>query len=409
MTEGFSGSTDATAVAPAVLNNIPGQDLVEILQGIRGAMASDTATILLLDRTRTVLEPTATVGLDPTLRGARRVPLGVGFAGRVAASRQPVILEDVTSRDVINPVLLNHGVRSLLGVPIIVGSELLGVLHVGSLRPRDFRDEDVLRMTELAADLGITLRQRFNDEEHTTALALQRSLLPETFKVPEGIGIAARYVPADGDLGGDWYDAFELPDGRVGLVMGDVIGHGLDSAVIMGRLRSALRAYALDYDDPAEVLSHLDRKICHFEPDALATVVLGISEPPFDEWRFSVAGHMLPLIGAPGMATRQMDAHVDRLLGLSPDAKRHCTTVTLDEGGFVFLFTDGLVERRPGPDDGDIEFVDENLNKAMKVLSASDDPELACIRVLSEVVGDYASEDDIAVLVARREPNGEAQ
>ena len=88
---------------------------------------------------------------------------------------------------------------------------------------------------------------------------------------------------------------------------------------------------------------------------------------------------------------------------------RHMYIGHVDEGGFVFLFTDGLVERRPGPDDGDIEFVDENLTKAMKVLSASDDPELACIRVLSEVVGDYASEDDIAVLVARREPNGEAQ
>ena len=409
MTDGPAAPTDATAVAPTVVSIVGRQNISEILRSVRRAMGSDTATILLLDRTRTVLEPAGTVGLEATLRGAPRVPLGVGFAGRVAASRQPVILEDVTNNSVINPVLLNHGVRSLLGVPIIMGSELLGVLHVGSLRHRDFTDEDVLRMTELAADLAATLRRRFEDEEHTTALALQRSLLPTTFRVPEGISISARYVPAEGDLGGDWYDAFSLPGGRVGLVMGDVIGHGMESAVVMGRLRSTLRAYALDYDDPAEVISRLDRKICHFEPDALATVVYGVSEPPYDEWRFSVAGHMLPLIGAPGMATRQMDAHVDRLLGLSPDAKRHCTTVTLGEGGFMFLFTDGLVERRPGPNDGDVEFVDENLAKAMKVLSASDDPELACIRVLSEVVGDYASEDDIAVLVAKREPIGEAQ
>jgi serine phosphatase RsbU (regulator of sigma subunit) len=358
----------------------------------------------LLDRTRTILEPTATVGLEPTLRGARRVPMGVGSAGRVAQSRQPVILGNVTRKDVINPVLLNHGVRSLLGVPIVVGSELLGVVHVGSLHRRDFGEDDVLRMTELAAELGATLRRRFEDEEPAAALALQRSLLPMTLNVPDGISIAARYVPAEGDLGGDWYDVFQLPGRRLGVVMGDVVGHGLDSAVIMGRLRSALRAYALDYDDPAVVLSRLDRKICHFEPNAFATVVLGIASEPYAEWRFSVAGHLLPLVGGPGSSTAPIDAPIDPLLGLDPGVERHSTTVTVPDGGFVCLFTDGLVERRPGPEDGDVEFVEENLAKMIKVLTPSDDPELSCIRLLSEVVGDYAAEDDIAVLVARREP-----
>src|SRR4051812_28293009 len=255
--------------------------LSAMLDKVRSGMHADTATVLVLDRTRTLLEPAATVGLDRPLRRARRVPMGEGFAGRVAQTRQPVALVQVDSSTVINPVLLDHGVQSLLGVPIMDGSELLGVLHVGFLRQHPASDSETRTITRFAVELGAILHDRFVDAEHTAALALQRSLLPTGVSAPPGISIAARYVPADGDLGGDWYDVFELPDGRLGLVMGDVVGHGLEAAIVMGRLRSALRAYALEHDDPAEVISRLDRKICHFETDVLATVIFGVSAAPF--------------------------------------------------------------------------------------------------------------------------------
>jgi hypothetical protein len=381
-----------------------GASLTAILQDVRDRLGADTSTVLLVDRTRTVLQPTATVGLDRTTRGAPPVPIGEGFAGRVAQTRQPVIIGEVGPDNVINPVLINHGVRSLLGVPILVGSELLGVLHVGRLEHHDFTDDEVLRLTEVATSLGEVLRRRFIDEAHTAALALQRSLLPTAVRAPEGLQVAARYVPAEGDLGGDWYDVFELPGDRLALVMGDVVGHGLDAAVVMGRLRSVLRAYALEHDDPAEVLTRLDQKICHFETDVFATVLLGIAEAPYDEWLFSSAGHLAPVVTTGGEPAREADVPVDRLLGLTAGSPRRTTPVTVPPGGLLCMFTDGLVERRPAAGEPDVDIVGENVDLLRTVLADVRDAESACIQVLSRLVGDHLAEDDIALLVARRLP-----
>jgi len=374
--------------------------LGRLLDDVRSAMHADTATVLVLDRTRTLLEPAATVGLDRTLHRARRVPMGQGFAGRVAQTRQPVLLTKVDSSTVINPVLLEHRVQTLLGVPIMDGSELLGVLHVGYLQSHPAGDVEKRLLTGFAPKMGAVLQDRFADSEHTAALVLQRSLLPTAVTAPDGISISARYVPADGDLGGDWYDVFELPGGRLGVVMGDVLGHGLEAAVVMGRLRSALRAYALDHDDPAEVLARLDRKICHFEPDALATVILGFARAPFTTWSFSSAGHFPPLVGMPGEPAKAADLQTDRLLGVSPDAPRHSSTITVPNGGSFCLYTDGLVERRPTHGRSSATALDDNIAVLASVLEDAADPEMCCIRALSEVVGDHPAEDDIAILVA---------
>ena len=378
--------------------------LSAMLDQVRSSMRADTATVLVLDSTRTLLEPAATVGLDRTLRRARRVPLGEGFAGRVAQTRQPVSLIQVDSSTVVNPVLLDHGVQSLIGVPIIDGSELLGVLHVGFLRRHPATDAETRQMTTFAAELGVVLHDRFVDAEHTAALALQRSLLPTAVVAPDGISVAARYVPADGDLGGDWYDVFDLPGGRLGVVMGDVVGHGLEAAIVMGRLRSALRAYALEHEDPAEVLTRLDRKICHFEADALATVTFGVATAPFTDWLFSSAGHYPPLVGKAGEPAVAADVQPDRLLGVSPDASRHSTHVAIPPGGSFCLYTDGLVERRPRSTTAFIDLVAENTARLAEALAHGGDPEMACIRALADVVGDHVSEDDIAILVANVDP-----
>jgi serine phosphatase RsbU (regulator of sigma subunit) len=397
-TEAEPSMNHASEAAPSVAaESYTG--LSKYLQRVRDAMGADTATLLLVDSTRTVLAPAATVGLDRTLRGARQVPIGEGFAGRVAQSRQPVALSEVTSSNVINPVLLEHGVHSLLGVPVLDGSELLGVLHVGFRRHHEFGDEEKRTLTGFANELGALLRDRILRAEHAAALTLQRSLLPGALKAPPGTAMAARYVPANGNLGGDWYDVFELPDDRLVVVMGDVEGHGLESAIVMGRLRSALRAYALDEDDPADVLRRLDREMCHFEPDVLATVVLGMTTPPYENWRFSSAGHFPPLVGEAGKPAVMASIPRNRLLGVDPDTARHSADVTIPPGGYFCLFTDGLVERRPQPGDGDI--VDDNIARIARALGEFDDPELGCIRILSDVVGDEDAEDDIAVLIAQ--------
>ena len=100
-------------------------------------------------------------------------------------------------------------------------------------------------------------------------------------------------------VGGDWYDVFTLPSGELGIVMGDVAGSGLPAAVIMGRMRSALRAYALETPDPAEVLDRLDRKMQHFEPGALATVLYAVIDPALDRMHVCLAGHFAPVVARP--------------------------------------------------------------------------------------------------------------
>src|ERR1700749_2408738 len=112
--------------------------------------------------------------------------------------------------------------------------------------------------------------------------------------------MAARYVPGRGVLGGDWYDVFTLPAGELCVVMGDVAGSGLAAAVIMGRMRSALRAYALETSDPAEVLRRLDRKIQHFESNVMATVAYAVADPATGQLRIAAAGHFPPVVAVPG-------------------------------------------------------------------------------------------------------------
>jgi sigma-B regulation protein RsbU (phosphoserine phosphatase) len=239
-------------------------------------------------------------------------------------------------------------------------------------------------------------------EERAIASALQRSLLPGTLPSIRGLELAARYIPAEGNLGGDWYDVFKLPNDNVGIVMGDVAGHGLHSAVVMGRLRSALRAYALDHDDPAEVLRRLDRKIQYFEPGAMATVIYGITAPPFEHIRLSSAGHLPPLLAVPGERSELIALPRDFPVGIDVDIPRRTTVVALPAGSSICLYTDGLVERRGNaaqtPHDDPLGRALEQLRDAYR----SERPEDAVARMIAAMMGTATADDDIAILTLRR-------
>ena len=148
------------------------------MENVRALMNADTATLLLLDETGTVLEPAASAGLGRRWRGATHVPVGSGFAGRVAGRREPVVLNEVNEVSVLNPILRDFGVQRLLGVPVFGSKGLLGVLHVGSLTARTFTPDDTRRLEGAAAEIGQRLSERTEDDAHLAALALQRSLLP---------------------------------------------------------------------------------------------------------------------------------------------------------------------------------------------------------------------------------------
>ena len=375
------------------------QDMIE---NVRAEMHSDTATLLLLDTTGSVLEPAASSGLGRRWRGATHVRLGSGFAGKVAAQDRPVVLDQVDEMSVVNPILRDAGVRRLLGVPVHGPHGLVGVLHVGSLSERLFGAGDVARMEALAAAIGERLSEQSKNDVHLAALVLQRSLLPAAPPSIEGLDLAVRYLPAEGDLGGDWYDIFVLPSGKVGLVMGDVEGHGLRSAVVMGRLRSALRAYALEHEDPAEVLRRLDRKLCHFEGGITATVLYAVTEPPFDTLLICTAGHPPPLVtGSGDPEAREAKVPAGLILGVDPERRRQSHPLPLKHGDALVFYTDGLVERL-GATSAGVDGWGERLGIVRRAMRSDQDAETICSRIIAAGLGDESVDDDVAVMAMRR-------
>jgi sigma-B regulation protein RsbU (phosphoserine phosphatase) len=404
---------DIEAVTDAALSRLDEQSLLNALaERVKNVLQADTAAVLLLDQPAGQLVATAASGIEEEVRQGVRIPLGAGFAGRVAASREPVILTTVDHTTVRNPLLVDRGIRSLLGVPLLVAGNVIGVLHVGSLSDRTFGRQDV-ELLQMAADrAALALYSMMAQDDALAALALQRSLLPTALPAVPGLDLAARYVTGSGTVGGDWYDVFVLPDGRLGVVVGDVAGSGLEAAVIMGRMRSALRAYALGSADPAAALRLLDRKIQYFEPDAMATVLYGLYTPGTGEFTVSSAGHLPPVLAAPGAPAALLPLRPDPPIGTADHPRRRSTTAFIPPGAFLCCFTDGLVERRDQVIDRGIDTLAAALDQRLPVgphpggtnVTAAED---ACAAVMRALVGNSAAPDDIAILILNRH-SGEA-
>jgi phosphoserine phosphatase RsbU/P len=386
---------DIQAITDTALSHLDAESLLtELLERAKEVLQADTAAVLLLDRSSRELIATAASGLEEEVRQGVRVPLGAGFAGRAAAERKPVILDRVDEHTVVNPILWAKGIKTIVGVPMIVGDRVIGVMHVGSLTGRRFTAEDAA-LLQLAADRAATAVSAMTARtDRIAAGALQRSLLPSAPPTVAGAELAFRFIPGHGAVGGDWYDVFFLPSGELSLVVGDVAGSGLPAAVIMGRMRSALRAYALETSDPAEVLTRLDRKMQHFEPGALATVLYAVLDPSLQTARISAAGHPPPVLAAPGRSSELVNVHPDLLIGVDAGTARHSATIVIPPGGLLCMCTDGLIERRESP-------LDEGLARLCKAVHAGR-PEAACAAVMAALVGNEEVRDDIALLMFHR-------
>jgi serine phosphatase RsbU (regulator of sigma subunit) len=170
----------------------------------------------------------------------------------------------------------------------------------------------------------------------------------------------------------------------------------------MGRLRSALRAYALEHDDPAEVLSRLDRKLCHFEGGTTATVLYAVGAPPYDTMLVCTAGHPAPLMARSGQSEAQeVPVPPGLILGFNPEQERQSHQLTLEPGAALVLYTDGLVERvgRPGTNpDG----WSERHSLVRRSFRSDQDAETICTHVIAAGLGDESVEDDVAVIAVRR-------
>ena len=246
--------------------------------------------------------------------------------------------------------------------------------------------------------------RRAGAHDHAIALALQEAMLTQ-LPAPKDLLLAARYLTAaeQSQVGGDWYDAVALPNGGTALVIGDVIGHDIQAAATMGQLRNILRAQLLQRSDPSsDVVGRLDRAIRDLHIDTIASLILGIVEPPSaDEpgsvatLRWSNAGHPAPvLIHVDGTAV-QLDESTDILLGVEPDSIRSDHTQSIPAGATLLLYTDGLIETRT-------DSIDVGLNRLLETVHAHyhREPGAMLDAVLSDMVGDQPG-DDVAVLAVR--------
>jgi sigma-B regulation protein RsbU (phosphoserine phosphatase) len=385
------------ALTDSALTHLDVDDLlIELLSRVREILDVDTAAVLFLDKGTGELEARAACGIEDEVRQGVRVPLGVGFAGRIAATREVVRLDRVDSTTVANPLLWERGISVMLGVPLLASNSVLGVLHVGRLERRPFTDHDVELLQVVADRVSAAVETRQHAVERAAAVLLERSLLPPRRPNVPGLGFATRYVAAEErTVGGDWYDFFILPSGQLWIVVGDVAGHGLAAAVVMGRIRSALRAYSMVEPLPERVLDLVDRKVSHFEIGTFATVACAVMDPPYDTMTVAVAGHPLPVVAEPGRPAYFVDVEISPPVGTNLASRpRSSTTLTLAPGAVVALYTDGLVERRG-------ESLDVGFER-LRTATAVGPPDVVAREIMHQLVGGIVPRDDIALVVVAR-------
>ncbi|MGW0117247.1 SpoIIE family protein phosphatase [Streptomyces sp. NPDC003327] len=324
---------------------------------------------------------------------------------RVVHTGMPVLVERVGPEDLRRIArnapaaerLARAGVHSYLAVPLTARGEVLGALTLARDRnPLPFDGDDVLLATELAARAAVSIdNARWYQSVRNSAVTLQRSLLPGAPPRLAGLEVAARYQPAQAssEVGGDWYDVIRLPDDKTALVVGDVMGSGIDAAATMGRLRTATCAFA-DLDlSPAQVLRHLDRITAGLE-HYIATCLFAVHDPHHNRCRIANAGHLPPVrVPAHGPAELvRLSTGVP--LGVGGGTFR-TARVPFVPGDRLVLYTDGLIETRD-------EAIDERLALLVGLVDETRGLPLeeACDRLL-HALRRPGAQDDVALLIAR--------
>ena len=391
---------DLQQVTDAALSYLPLDRLLdELLVRVREILGVDTAAILLLSEDGRQLVARAAKGLEEEVERGVRIPVGRGFAGRIAAEREPVRIEDTANADIYNPILREKGLVSLLGVPLLVEGRVIGVLHVGSLTSRLFDDTDSDLLQRAADRAALAINARMYERQRGLSEEIQRSLFPTPLPSFPGLTLAARYFPAAAaPLGGDWYDAFMLPGGALGLAIGDVVGRGFKAAALMGQLRSALRAYALDGGSPVVIVSKLNVLLRQIEPGGSATLLFMILDPATGRATMSSAGHLPPLFTYPDGRSEYLELPSSVPLGVAANVPYDELTVEIEPPARVLLYTDGVVERPR-------ESLDDGLERLRNAVPTETLPvEDACDVVIRELLPAGPAKDDAAVLLVDATP-----
>ncbi len=393
------------SVTDAALGYLSVEEMLsELLERVRGGLHADTAAILLLDEDRGVLVARAACGLEEEVRQGVQVPLARGFAGRVAAERHPIVIEDMSKADVVNPILRQKGIRSMLGVPVHVEGRVIGVMHVGALQRRLFGDDDIA-LLQLAADrAALAIDNARLTEQRAVTEIMQRALLPEELPSIPGLRFSAKYLPggAGVKMGGDWYDVFQLPSGRLAFVIGDVVGRGVQAAAVMAEIRAALRAYLTEGHPVPEVMRLLNELLVGLGRHRSATAAL--LELDFESGGLEAvsAGHLPPLVVGPSGEMSFLELAPGLPLGIRRGGDYRSRRYTFEAGSTLLLYTDGLVERRGEPIDDGLD----RLRAAARRASQDEESSFADRVYRDLLVEGTGLEDDMALLAVESLPMG---
>lgn len=277
-------------------------------------------------------------------------------------------------------------------IPLVARGRTLGRMRIG--RDRSAADAEVDLWAELALRIATALdAAQIYAREHHVADTLQRALLPERLPVDDRLSFDAAYLPGASEaiVGGDWYDAFRLPDGRIAFSIGDVAGHGLRAAIVMGEVRQAFRAAALNPNSPSLVLERANTIVNMRANPVMVTAVFGIVDPRDGVFTYACAGHPAPLLALPG-GTVQMLPKDGLPLGILDEVGASDWTFTLPPGALFALYTDGLIEYSRDVIDGEAR-----LSEALAAAAAERSPDPAQA-LLERVFAAQGNTDDVATL-----------
>ncbi|GHB65804.1 hypothetical protein GCM10010377_65750 [Streptomyces viridiviolaceus] len=295
----------------------------------------------------------------------------------------------------LEPALADVGPGGLAVLPLPAAGRMAGACLIGWDTPHDFGPDERALLTASAGLAGQALmRARAFDAEHELVGMLQRQLLPRRLPKLPGAVAVARYLPSTAglELGGDWYDVIPLPDNHVALVIGDVQGHSAGAATLMGQMRTALRAYAVEGHPPDVVVSHANRLLTDMGTDLFATCAyVDLDMEEGSAWCVR-AGHLPPVLRHPDGATEIAEVEGGPPLGVVAQADFPMSPLRLRPGTLIALTTDGLVES-PGAD------IDDGMDRFAHALAASDPAHLGL--VADALLGNARRSDDVALLLVR--------
>jgi serine phosphatase RsbU (regulator of sigma subunit)/anti-sigma regulatory factor (Ser/Thr protein kinase) len=394
LTAGLSGALSEEEVASAFLEHAA------------AALDADVSVIAVPDERENRLDVIRWRGFDLSTNEVERsttsVPLDAPHPLADSFRRRRTIILTPERLQEEYPQLVDRtreqGVQVSVVCPLGTAGRVLGVAAFSWRRPHQLTTDDSTLIATLASQCAQALdRARRYESERTIAETLQRSVLPELLPSIDGLDVAARYLPGTTgvEVGGDWFDVIELENGRVGLVVGDVVGKGVQAAATMSQLRNALRAFAFERLKPSAAVTRLNRLLDTLPEAPFATLAFVTVDPRTGTCRYALAGHPPPLVRYPSGKVEYLEGGRSLPLGIGGDVKYRQAVAALPAGSIVVLYTDGLIERRD-------RSLEDGLNMLLDLVAEGPRaPDALADYVLAQAFRDHERSDDVAVLVVR--------